>query len=49
VRIVAELILDKMLGCSRLADVVIKSSDAGEESIAADYAAGFFRQLPDRV
>ena len=45
----ASLILDKMLGRRRFADVVIERTDARQEAVAADNAAGFFGKLADGV
>src|SRR5436190_21990496 len=47
VRIVARLVLDKMLGRGCFAYIMIKGADTRQKGIRTDSAAGFFGQLTD--
>src|SRR5690606_9188129 len=49
VRILRHLILDKMLRCRGLSDIVIKSADPCEKAVRADNPACFFGELADSV
>src|SRR5436190_5928866 len=49
VRILRQLIFNEMLRCGRFADIVIQSTDTGEQAIAADHAARLFGKLSDGV
>src|SRR5258708_3520720 len=45
----ASLVLDKVIGRRHLADIVVKRSDARQQSVSADGAAGVFSQLSHRM
>jgi hypothetical protein len=49
VRIVALLVLDEVLGRSKLADVVIQRADTREQRVCADRATRVLRELADSV
>ena len=49
VRVLAELVFDKVFRSGRFPDVVIKCADAGQQRVSADDSAGFFGKLADGV
>src|SRR5438552_834441 len=49
VRIAPNLVLYKVIGRRHFANIVVKRSDAGQQRVCTDGAAGVLSQLPDRM